>query len=295
MENNKIIKLLENTKYDAHKGNSWEYPENSVSAIDSALFNPNADAVEFDVRMTKDGKLVVRHDDCLFTTSNSFKKVSEMTLEELRFLKFRAHKIDYFIHYFQTFQDRGYEHSKHQRNLLNKLLFKKDRIITLENLLRNAPRGKKLLLEVKDNDEYYKSDCFSKEILELVNFFGDKQIYIHGFDAKLMMWFKENATKAKVGIGLSEDISALDLPLDYACFNLGRIEHQIFDIVKSLEKRPGQDFHFWKVDTLRELRQYIEFLKVINARDLECETSVMSNDIVASKMMINEEIKRLAK
>lgn len=48
--------LLENTKFNAHKGDSWKYPENSKQAIISSFKNDKIDAVEFDVRMTKDKK-----------------------------------------------------------------------------------------------------------------------------------------------------------------------------------------------------------------------------------------------
>lgn len=293
MENKVIKTLLENTKFDAHKGDSWKYPENSKQAIISAFQNDDVDAVEFDVRMTKDHKLVIRHDDLLLSTTSSFKKISDMTLDELKKLRVSAHKVDYFLHYFQALQGKGEEFGKHQLKLLRDLLGMKDEILTLEELLQIAPKDKKLLLEVKGSDEYYKSDFYSKGILELVNEYSDKNIYIHGFDAKLMLWFQENAINSTVGIGVSKDLSVLDLPLNHACFKLSRIGEQLTKIITALEKRPEREFHFWKVDTKKEMELYKLFLQAMEERKLTSQTSIMTNDVVAAKMLVKKEINNL--
>ena len=291
----KVVKLLENTKYDAHKGESWRYPENSYGAIKSALENPEVDAVEFDVRMTKDCKLIIRHDDSMFTTSSSFKKVSDMTLDELKKLSVKAHKVDYFIHRYQILNNKKTEYGNYQKELLNQLISKKDGIITLEELLQIAPNDKKLLLEVKGSDKYYKTDKYSRGILELVNNYNMKNILIHGFDSKLMMWFQEHAPKAVVGIGISTDLKPLDLPLNHACFNLSKMNDQLKQIIDALEKRPEREFHFWKVDTRKELELYKLFLSEMAERELNSTTSIMTNDVKACKMLVKDCINNLQK
>ena len=45
----------------AHRGASWERPENTIAAFERAI-ELGADVVEFDVRPTHDGELVVAHD-----------------------------------------------------------------------------------------------------------------------------------------------------------------------------------------------------------------------------------------
>lgn len=295
MANEKLIKLLENTKFDAHRGESWKYPENSYSAMKAALLNPEVDAAEFDVKMTKDGKLVIRHDESMFTTSNSLKTVYGSTLEELRKLQVTAHKVDYYIHLFQVFSDKNEEHGKHQMETLNELYGKEDKIITLEELLQMAPNDKKLLLEVKGSDEFYKGDKYSKSILELVNAYSDKNIYIHGFDAKLMLWFLENAPKTTVGIALSKDLKNLDLPFNYVHFALSRMEKQLPTIINALEKNPNRQFHFWKVDTKKELQLYKMFLQEMVNHGLESETSILTNDVTSAKMLFKQQINKLRK
>src|SRR5690554_4353846 len=45
----------------AHRGNSWDYPENTLPAFENAIAL-GVDWAELDVHHTKDGKLVVIHD-----------------------------------------------------------------------------------------------------------------------------------------------------------------------------------------------------------------------------------------
>lgn len=53
----------------AHRGFSGRYPENTLKAFEEALKLP-VDAVELDVRRTKDGVLVVIHDETVDRTTN---------------------------------------------------------------------------------------------------------------------------------------------------------------------------------------------------------------------------------
>ncbi|MFW6285311.1 MAG: glycerophosphodiester phosphodiesterase family protein, partial [Bacillota bacterium] len=69
----------------AHRGASWDAPENTLSAVETAL-EQEADSIEIDVRMTADGHVVLMHDDTLIRTTDdtSGQRVRDMTLEELR-------------------------------------------------------------------------------------------------------------------------------------------------------------------------------------------------------------------
>ncbi len=69
----------------AHRGARAEEPENTLRAVKRA-FECEADAVEIDVRLSKDRKIVVIHDDTLERTTNGVGKVGEKTLEQLQTL-----------------------------------------------------------------------------------------------------------------------------------------------------------------------------------------------------------------
>ena len=65
-----------------HRGARAYEPENTLSSFRKAL-EFGANAVELDVRKTKDGKLVVIHNADVNKTTNGEGAVSEFTLEQL--------------------------------------------------------------------------------------------------------------------------------------------------------------------------------------------------------------------
>ena len=67
----------------AHRGASFYEPENTLRAFKRAM-EMGCDGIELDVRKSKDGKIVVIHDETVDRTTNGKGRVSEMTLEELK-------------------------------------------------------------------------------------------------------------------------------------------------------------------------------------------------------------------
>lgn len=66
----------------AHRGDVKHAPENTIPAIKSAV-EKGVHMIEFDVRMTKDGHLVLMHDETVNRTTNGKGKVSELISEEI--------------------------------------------------------------------------------------------------------------------------------------------------------------------------------------------------------------------
>ena len=67
----------------AHRGLSARYPENTMLAFQKAA-EAGVDQIETDVRMTKDGELILIHDSSAARTTDRQGNVEEMTLEEVR-------------------------------------------------------------------------------------------------------------------------------------------------------------------------------------------------------------------
>jgi glycerophosphoryl diester phosphodiesterase len=67
----------------AHRGDRVAHPENTMPAFVSAL-EFGCDMIETDIRMTKDGELVLIHDRSTLRTSGVDKNVDELTLDKLR-------------------------------------------------------------------------------------------------------------------------------------------------------------------------------------------------------------------
>ena len=66
-----------------HRGDSYNYYENTMTAFKEAHLS-GADMIETDVRLTKDGVLVLMHDDTVNRTTDGRGKVAELTYEDVK-------------------------------------------------------------------------------------------------------------------------------------------------------------------------------------------------------------------
>lgn len=74
----------------AHRGASAYAPENTLAAFKLAE-RQGAEAIELDAKLTKDGQVVVIHDQTVNRTTGADGLVSQLTLEELRKLDAGSH------------------------------------------------------------------------------------------------------------------------------------------------------------------------------------------------------------
>ncbi|HEY3298025.1 MAG TPA: glycerophosphodiester phosphodiesterase family protein [Armatimonadota bacterium] len=74
---------MHTVKVIAHRGFSTEAPENTLAAFRRAL-ELKIDMIECDVRLSKDGRLMVIHDETVDRTTNGTGAVSQMTFDQLR-------------------------------------------------------------------------------------------------------------------------------------------------------------------------------------------------------------------
>lgn len=71
----------------AHRGYSARFSENTMSSFMAAV-EAGADMIELDVHLSRDGELVVIHDNFVDRTSNGSGAVKDLALSELRLLDF---------------------------------------------------------------------------------------------------------------------------------------------------------------------------------------------------------------
>lgn len=107
-------KKARTTKIWAHRGSSGFAPENTIPAFEVAK-ELDIDGIELDVQMTKDGELVVIHDETINRTSDGKGWVKDMTLEQLRQYNFAKNKpafgfvtIPTLREVYELFQDTDY-------------------------------------------------------------------------------------------------------------------------------------------------------------------------------------------
>lgn len=102
----------ENIWVAAHRGWRSEYPENTMPAFQAAL-DLGVDQIETDVRITRDGELVLIHDATVDRTTNGTGKVCDKLFAELRALdagsymgeNFRGAQIPTFLELMELVKD----------------------------------------------------------------------------------------------------------------------------------------------------------------------------------------------
>jgi len=77
------LKDTRSIKVSGHRGYKSAYPENTLLAFHEAL-KAGVDMLEFDLRLSKDGAVVVIHDDTVDRTTNGTGNVREMTTAQLQ-------------------------------------------------------------------------------------------------------------------------------------------------------------------------------------------------------------------
>lgn len=98
---------------DAHRGNSRYFPENTMPSFKSAL-TLEIDMMETDVHMTKDGEIIVMHDENVDRTTNGIGAIRDFTLVEIKSLdagswkdkKFKGTQVPTFAEFLELAQTR---------------------------------------------------------------------------------------------------------------------------------------------------------------------------------------------
>lgn len=116
----------------AHRGASYDAPENTKSSIKLG-FEQGADAVEIDVYLTKDGRVVLFHDKNTEKLDGSKAPIADRTLAELQ-------KLDV-----GTWKGGAGAWSGNP--------YAGEKMPVLEDVLGLIPRGKKIFLEIKCGPE----------------------------------------------------------------------------------------------------------------------------------------------
>ena len=135
----------------AHRGASYEFPENTVLAMQMAV-EAGADMIEFDLRGTKDNIPVLLHDQTIDRTSNGSGIPEDFTLHELKKFNF-----SYFL----------------QGERRTAPVYENVQIPTFEEILATF-RGKVCM----NIQVYAKTDAVLKNICRL---FKEYDMYDHGY------------------------------------------------------------------------------------------------------------------
>lgn len=158
MKNDKII-------IGAHRGSSINFTENSLEAINSALYDKNYNFIEFDIRYTKDKKIVLHHDNSLMRNHFSFKEISELNYYELQ------NYTDYYLP-------------------------------TLDEILKLISNKKRIIIEIKSTDNVSLDKEFTDLTIELIkkHNISNSNVMISSISPEIISYIEENYPQYKTGL-----------------------------------------------------------------------------------------------
>ena len=211
----------------AHRGASGYAPENTLPAFKMAA-DMGADGVELDVQLTKDGVLVVCHDETIDRTSSGKGRIKDYTFEELKQFDFSN-------------GNGRYEGAK---------------IPSLEevfNLLKDT--GLTINIELKTGIVFYED--IEKKITQLVHKCGwEERVIYSSFNHYSVKKIKELKPDARVGFLYAD--GTLNMPeygrdngvdaLHPALYNL-----QFPDYMEKCREY-GLDVNVWTVNNVKDIR-----------------------------------------
>jgi glycerophosphoryl diester phosphodiesterase len=213
----------------AHRGASGNFPENTRIAVEQAI-EAGADMIELDCQLSRDGHVVVFHDERLNRTAGVKGKILDKTLEQLKKLDVGAWK---------------------------KSAFKGEPILTLEEALGIIAGNADLDVEIK---------CYPgsptgieiKVLFILSHYDYLDRTVISSFDYHTLSRVRELAPEARIGVlygvGMKQDplyfaaqVSATSIHVQKECAT-----REFLD--KAWEA--GFDVHVWTLNGLKEMESF---------------------------------------
>ena len=196
----------------AHRGCSQSYPENTLLAFRKAMEIEGLTGIELDIQLTKDGYIVVCHDETVDRTTNGKGYINEYTLKELKMLKI-----------------------PYKYNLVEKIPTLEEVFDLLEPSLRN---GLKINIELKNSLIPYNG--MEEKVLEIVNRYKiNENIVYSSFNHKSIEKIRLLEPEAEVGILDTKASSCLVGLNDYAIHPYWK------SIDLPLEKLKGKTVRAW--------------------------------------------------
>ena len=209
----------------AHRGYSNAAPENTMPAFEKA-YEIGVNSIELDVQMTKDGEIIVMHDDNLRRTTGVDKNVWEVTYDEIKDL------------------DNGSFFSKE---------FAGTKIPTLEEAIRFCKGRMYINIEIKRNGHDEGIEDRVVEIIRANDFQSECDITSQDYDTLKSVREKYPdimlAYTSVIGIGDVQNLDACDILSIQETF-------ATFDTVEALH-RQGKRVFVWTVNDQETMERLI--------------------------------------
>jgi len=223
----------------AHRGSSHDAPENTLAAFNLA-WKQNADGIEGDFWLSRDGQVVCCHDHTTGRTAGVDLEIARSTLDELKKLDVGHWKSDSFAG---------------------------ERIPTLQEVIATVPDGKLFVIELKDGPAIVPP---LKKILE-ESALNRNQVLVISFnqnvirESKLAMpdirahWLSGYEQDSKTGRWEPTPDEVVNVVRETGADGFGsKGKADLFDagFIRSIKERDVREFHVWTIDDPKDARMY---------------------------------------
>lgn len=235
----------------AHQGGAALAPSNTLEAFHHAV-ELGVDIIELDIHQTKDGHLVVIHDDTVNRTTNGKGKVNELTLDEIQSYDAGYHFVDLEGH-----------HSYRNEGVI---------IPTLESVFQEMPQNMRYTIEIKDTNHPELYETIGEQLWELMKKYNvENNILIGSFEQDILNMMTEITNgDAIVSAGEQEvtkfvilhklglhtlyktKADSIEMPIKASGINL--MDKRL---IQTAQTR-GIDVHYWTINDVETMKELIE-------------------------------------
>ncbi len=233
------------TKIYGHRGAKGMYPENTLLSFKKAI-EQGVDGLEIDVHLSKDGEVVVIHDETLERTTSGSGWIKDLTLAEIKQVSAGSP----FSHF------SGYEAE-----------WDKEKVPTLKEMLELlAPYPVELNIELKTNEVEYEG--IEEKVHKLVQEYGkNREVIYSSFHLPTILRLKKVEPTVKIAWLLNEGIS---LPHDHMnIFDLEALHlNKSIILTNTKENQQMKELINNNTKLPTEIRQFINYKLIPNHQQL---------------------------
>ena len=235
----------------AHRGFSSKEVENTKDAISLASTAPYIDYIEMDVRLTNDNKLILSHDNSLFSSNMCYIKISEEDTKDINNQKFIYFSDRLPIEIESIFNDTNGDILRTRSKELNKNEYN---LVSLKEALKKCD-GKKILLDLKFNNNTKK---YVKELIRELEDIDTSNITFQSDDFISLLYLKNKKPDYNISaiIRTKQDLDYAPL-FDNLCIRKNLVDEKV--VTKLLKE--VNEISVWTLNDENEINEVIDNLK----------------------------------
>lgn len=229
----------------AHRGLSSIEVENTKEAITKTTNKDYLSGVEFDVRLTSDGEVVLSHGDSVKDENNTVRRISTSSLEQLREMRLKLVKKNILTTIEDLFSLTDMSCTRIQRK--HEIGKKTGTIVTLDETMDIVDNKKRMYIELKFNNNYAE---LSSKVVEVLKDHQDTDFIIQCNNYEYLKRMQQMYPQYKYQIIINKEYELVYLEEDFDGYS---IKYNLidYDVVKEKIKA-GKEISIWTINDLED-------------------------------------------